>query len=216
MTYIALVDDHALLRSSLGVIINTLDEYKVVFEADNGKDFISQLNPRALPDIVMLDITMPEMNGYETAGWLKDNHPGIKVLVLSMLDTDTAIIKMLRAGARGFMLKDTKPKLLRSILDDIRDKGFHYNDMVSGRIVKYISSGESHAGHGLLPVDLSERENEFLQNCCSEKTYTEIAGLMYVSPRTVENYRNALFEKLQVTSRVGLVMYAIRNGIVKI
>jgi DNA-binding NarL/FixJ family response regulator len=213
MTKVALVDDHALLRNGLASVINNSDGYQVVFEADNGKHFIELLKKNPQPDILLLDITMPEMDGFETAQWIKANAPDIKVLVLSMMDDDKSIIRMLKYGARGYILKDSKPEVLRTALRDITERGFFFNELVSGRLVHLANqtADEKNAG----PV-LSDKETEFLKYCCSEKSYKEIADAMHITPRAVEALRSNMFEKLESLSRVGLVMYAIRNGIVKI
>jgi DNA-binding NarL/FixJ family response regulator len=215
-TYIALVDDHALLRNGLAALVNSFDGYKVVFEADNGEDFIRQLQPRNPPDIILLDITMPIMNGYQTAEWIRANLPETKVLVLSMMDSDVAIIRMLKCGAKGYLLKDSKPDVFKHALDNIRDYGFFINDLVSSRMLHYVnneSSSKQDEKHSPT-VHLTEREIVFLKAACTEKTYKEIADELCVSPRTVDSYRDALFEKLGVTSRVGLVLFAIKNGFV--
>lgn len=212
MIKIALVDDHALLRSGLSAVISSFGHYDVIFEADNGKHFIEQLKLHPEPEVVLLDINMPEMDGFETAKWIKENRPEIKVLVLSMLDNDASIIRMLRNGARGYMLKDSKPEVLRSSLHSIVHKGYCANELVSGKMVHYINSGgESHEAHSL-----NDKEMQFLRLCCSEKSYKEMASEMLIAPRTVESLRSSLFDKLDTTSRVGLVLYAIRNGIFKI
>lgn len=214
-TFIALVDDHILLRSSLAGLVNSFDGYKVLFEADNGQHFIRQVQPRHAPDIVLLDITMPVMNGYETADWIRMNLPTTKVLVLSMMDNDAAIIRMLRAGARGYILKDSKPPVFRQALDIVRDAGFYTNELVSSRMWHYMNNhdGQTEKAADLLSR-LTEREHVFLKLACTEKTYKEIAEEMYVSPRTVDGYRDSLFEKLGATSRVGLALFAVKNGII--
>src|SRR5579875_4092592 len=104
--YIAIVDDHTMFRKGLVSLINFFPDYKVLFDAANGKDFINQLKPKHVPDIVLLDITMPEMDGYATADWIRVNHPEMKILALSTMDSETAIIKMIRHGAKGYLLKD--------------------------------------------------------------------------------------------------------------
>lgn len=213
MTKVALVDDHALLRNGLAAVINNSDGYQVVFEADNGKHFIECLKNNARPDVLLLDITMPEMDGFETAEWIKNNAPEIKILVLSMMDDDKSIIRMLKYGARGYILKDSKPEVLRSALRDITEKGFFFNELVSGRLVHIASQAD---GDKNGEPALSEKETDFLKLCCTEKSYKEIADAMHITPRAVEALRSNLFEKLQTLSRVGLVMYAIRNGIAKI
>lgn len=212
MIKIALVDDHALLRSGLASVITGFGDYQVVFEADNGRHFIQQLTSQPVPDVVLLDITMPEMDGFETAKWIKENRPDIKILVLSMLDNDASIIRMLRNGARGYILKDSKPEVLRSSLHSIVHKGFCTNELVSGKMVHFINKG----GDAKEVHMLNEKEQHFLKLCCSEKSYKEMADEMGVAPRTVESLRSSLFDKLDTTSRVGLVLYAIRNGLFKI
>jgi len=214
MINVALVDDHALLRSGLANVINSFGEYKVVFEADNGKQFIEQLKKKEKPNVVLMDITMPEMDGFETTKWIKNNAPDIKVLVLSMLDDDNSIIKMLQYGAKGYILKDSKPDVLRTALREVSEKGFFLNEIVSNKLAHLINKGE--AKKMAQPIDLSNKETEFLKWCCTDKSYKEIAEEMNISPRMVESLRSNLFEKLETLSRVGLVMYAIRNGIVKV
>jgi DNA-binding NarL/FixJ family response regulator len=212
MTKVALVDDHALLRNGLASVINNSEGYQVVFEADNGKHFIELLKTKPTPDILLLDITMPEMDGFETAQWIKANAPDIKILVLSMMDDDKSIIRMLKYGAKGYILKDSKPDVLRTALKDISERGFFFNDLVSGRLV-YLANQT--AGQSSEP-QLTEKEEDFLRLCCTEKSYKEIADAMKITPRAVEALRSNMFERLQTLSRVGLVMYAIRNGIAKI
>ena len=214
-TQIALVDDHSLLRNGLASLMASLEGYSVLFEADNGKDFIQQLNHYPAPDIVLLDITMPEMNGFETAAWIREHIPATKVLVLSMMDNDNAIISMLKAGARGYVLKDSKPLVFRQALDDIRDKGFFMNDLVSNKMLSYVKGDDASHTVGIIS-QLTEKEIRFLKYSCTEMTYKEIAHEMELSPRTVEGYRDELFKKLEVQSRVGLVIFAIKNGLHKL
>jgi two-component system invasion response regulator UvrY len=208
---IALVDDHVLLRSGLAGMLKE-SGYHVMFEADNGKDFIEKLNKVSEPDIVLLDINMPVMDGYATAAWLKNNHPEIKVLALSMYDDEDAIIKMLKNGARGYILKDSHPSELKAAIESLASKGFYYSEMVTGRLMRTIMDDDAKA----VDESLTEREIEFLKLAATEMTYKEIAEQMHLSPRTIDGYRDAIFEKLNIKSRVGLVLYAIKNGIVKI
>jgi DNA-binding NarL/FixJ family response regulator len=216
-TKIALVDDHSLLRNGLAALVNSFDGYSVLFEASNGKDFIEQLESFPSPDIVLLDITMPVMNGVETAEWIKKNLPKAKVLVLSVMDIDTIIISMIKRGARGYILKDSKPAVFRQALDSIRDTGFFMNELVSNKMLNYVTmKDDSRAQEVSLISDLSENELTFLQLVCSEMTYKEIALQMEVSPRTVDNYRDELLKKLKVQSRTGLVIFAIKYGLYKL
>ena len=216
MTFVALVDDHELLRSGLAAIINSFEGYKVVIEANNGKAFIDMAGPKNNPDIVLLDITMPVMDGYETAGWIKANMPKTRVLVLSMLENDTAIIRMLKNGARGYILKDSKPKLFKEALDSVRDSGYFINELVSNKLMHYINHEEVFDNDAQALASLTENETTFLRLVCTEKTYKEIADEMFVSPRTIDTYRDNLLKKLDVKTRVGLAIFSIKNGIAKI
>ena len=213
MKKVALVDDHALLRSGLANVINSFGDYKVVFEADNGRQFIENIKTKGKPDVVLLDINMPEMDGFATANWIKNNTPDIKFLVLSMLDNDNAIIKMLQCGAKGYILKDSKPDILKNALRDVTEKGFFFNDLVSNKIMHIIGKARQDEAEFVV---LTDKEIDFLKWCCTEKSYKEIADAMNISTRAVESLRSALFDKLDTLSRVGLVMYAIKNGIITI
>ncbi|MCW3088693.1 MAG: response regulator transcription factor [Sediminibacterium sp.] len=216
MTFVALVDDHELLRTGLAAIINSFEGFKVVIEANNGQQFIEKVKAKTPPDIVLLDITMPVMDGYETSSWIKSNLPQTKVLVLSMLENDTAIIRMLKNGARGYILKDSKPKVFKDALDGIRDSGYFINDLVSNKLMHYINHEEVFDSDTFALNNLSENEVTFLKWICTEKTYKEIADEMCLSPRTIDTYRDNLFKKLDVKTRVGLAIFAIKNNIVTI
>jgi DNA-binding NarL/FixJ family response regulator len=174
------------------------------------------MKKQGIPDLVLMDINMPVKDGYETTLWLKKNHPGVLVLALSMYDDESAIIRMLKSGARGYIMKDSEPAELRAALEAIIQKGFYYSEMVTGRLVRTISDMDEEGNVSKNPFSLSDREIEFLKLACTEMTYKEIADKMNLSPRTIDGYRDSLFEKLDIKTRTGLVIYAIRNGIVKI
>ena len=215
-TKIALTDDHVLLRNGLASLLEDLD-YEVLFEADNGQDLIRKLNPGELPDVVLMDINMPQMDGYETTRWLKLNHPGVRVLALSMYDDENAIIRMLKSGARGYILKDSDPAELKAALQALISKGFYHSELVTGKLIHTINHMDDTDHSSVKDVlGLNDREIEFLKLVCTELTYKEIAEKMFLSPRTIDGYRDALFEKLGLKSRVGLVLFAIRNGIVNV
>jgi DNA-binding NarL/FixJ family response regulator len=187
-----------------------------LFDAANGKDFIKQLQPRYLPDILLLDIAMPEMDGYNTAHWVRSNYPEIKILALSTMDTETAIIRMIKNGAKGYVLKDAEPVELKRAFDEVMSLGYYYNDLITRKIIQSVNQlSEENNSIGTF-AKLTDKEMNFIKLVCSEKTYFEIAKEMFLSERTIDGYRDVLFKKLNVTSRVGLVMYAIKNGLVKI
>jgi len=210
---IAIVDDHQLFRAGLSELINSCSDFTVVFEAENGADFIQKLSATNPPEIVLLDIKMKEMDGFQTAEWLKKFHPQVNVLALSMYEDETTIIRMLKAGARGYLQKDIRKEELLNALYSIRNKGYYYSDLVTGKLIHLINADEPNKKTDRIGehVTLSGRELEFLKLVCSERTYKEVAGEMNLSVHTVEGYRESLFEKLGVKSRVGLAMYAIKH-----
>jgi DNA-binding NarL/FixJ family response regulator len=210
---VAIADDHSLLRGALAKLINTFEGYSVVMEADNGKDLCEKISKNVLPDIVLLDINMPEMDGFETTQWLHKKYPFIKILTLSMLSDERTIIKIFRLGAKGYLLKNADPTELKEALDAVMNKNVYLSEYVSDKLV---SGLHNDMADDLKEIVLNEKEREFLRWACSELSYKEIAEKMFVSPRTVDDYRQSLFNKLKVHSRVGLVMYAIRNGIVEL
>lgn len=210
---VAIVDDHSLMRSALARVINTFEGYSVVLEADNGLELKEKLNSSVLPDIVLLDVNMPGMDGFETTQFLHRSYPHVKVLALSMLSDEKTIIKIFRLGAKGYLMKNTDAAELKKALDSVMDKNVYLSDFVSDKLVTGLNQQQDETEK---TVVLNERERDFLRWTCSELSYKDIAEKMFVSPRTVDDYRQALFNKLKVHSRVGLAMYAIRNGLVEI
>ena len=213
---IIIVDDHKLFRKGMVGLINNFKNYKVVCEANNGEELTRQISASIRPDIIILDINMPVMDGYETALWLKKNFPKVKILALSMNDSEESIIKMLRAGANGYILKDAEPHELENALTEVMQKGFYHSDMVSGVLINSMHKGSDITSMNQDSIQLNDREIEFLKLACTELTYKEIADKMFVAPRTVDGYRETLFEKLDVKNRVGLVLYAIKHKKVKV
>ena len=211
---VALVDDHVLLRNGLANIIQNFQSHDVLFEADNGRQCVAKLEAGLIPSIVLLDINMPELDGYSTAMIIKSRFPQVKVLALSMYDSENSIIRMLRSGARGYILKDSDPGELQQALLDVQQKGYYHSEMITSRLIRLVNDLDNPEGQLQQMINLNEREIEFLKLSCTELTYKEIADRMGVSPRTVDGYRDMLFEKLPVKTRVGLVLYAIRSGLV--
>lgn len=214
MTTIALADDHHLIRNALVEQIDRFGDFKVIFDAPNGKDFIYQLKTQPEPDIALIDINMPLMDGFQTAAYLTENHPNIKIMALSVEDNEESIIKMLRLGAKGYLLKDTDTYLFKKALEEVSSKGYYHSELVSNTLLKSINSPNKTVPK--VSYSFQAREHEFLLLACTEFTYKEIADKMCISPRTVDGYRESLFEKLEVKSRVGMVLFAIKNGLVVI
>jgi two-component system invasion response regulator UvrY len=212
---VTLVDDHVVLRKGLALLVRS-QGFDIHFECDNGKQLISKLDKHDLPDVILMDINMPEMDGFEATLWLKDNYPMVNVLALSMYDDENAIIRMLRNGAKGYILKEAEPSELKSAINGVVANGFYYSETVPGRLVHSIGKmDEDPDNKNRLLLKLNEKEIQFLKLASTELTYKEIANQMYLSPRTIDGYRDQLFEKLNAKSRVGLVLFAIKNGLVR-
>ncbi len=209
---IAIVDDHTLFANALAGLVQKMETFEVMFEVGNGKELIHHFKLKMIPDVVLLDINMPEMDGYETALWLKNNYPEVKVLALSMFDKEEAIVGMLRNGAKGYLLKGCKPSELRTALDNVINKGFHYTEFVTDKLLKSLNPEK--VKNPIKELGLNDRELEFVRHACTELTYNQIADLMCCSARTVDGYREQAFYKMKVKTRIGIVVEAIKLGIV--
>jgi two-component system, NarL family, invasion response regulator UvrY len=215
---LALVDDHTLFRKGLITLIEMVcTNCRILFEADNGLDLQQKLTRENEPDIILMDINMPFMDGFESVAWLKKNFPDVKILVVSMIEKEESIVRMLKLGVKGYLNKDVEPRELGEALYSVMNKGYYYTDFITGYLVHSLQNENvvdtTKANSFRL---LSDREKDFLKLACSELTYTEIAAQMFLSPKTIDGYRNSLFEKLQVTTRVGMALYAVKHGLVQL
>ncbi|KMQ66062.1 ligand-binding protein SH3 [Chryseobacterium angstadtii] len=206
---IVIVDDHILIAKALEGIIGNFKEFEVIYVCENGKDLIEKFESgEKIPDIILLDISMPIMDGFETAAWLSQNHPDIKAMALSMQGDDNSVIKMIKNGAKGYLLKNTHPKDLETALTKLNSDGFFYPEWASKIIFSNLNKDKETEN----TIRISDREREFLKYTVTELSYKEIADKMCCSPRTVESYRDQLCDKLDLKTRVGLAVFAIKNG----
>lgn len=209
---IVIVDDHILIAKALTGIIENFKQYNVLYECENGKQLQEKFSNKAnVPDIVLLDISMPVMDGFATAEWIREHHPGVLIMALSMQDDEQSLIKMIRSGANGYLLKNVHPAELEKAMDSLVRNGLYYPAWATSKVL--LSIGQNKTGKKEKP-NLTEREKEFLQYTVTEMSYKEIGKKMFCSTRTVESYRDSLFEKFGLKSRVGLAVYALRNGMV--
>jgi two-component system invasion response regulator UvrY len=208
---IALADDHSLLRSALASNINKSENFSVIIEAANGKELIAKIEAGSFPDLILLDLNMPEFDGYETAKWLQLHYPDVHVLMLTMYNTEYTMIRLLQAGVKGFLRKDTDINELRTAIYSIIKTGYYYTNNTTGRLINLFSKFQEHSV--LMKSMLNEMELRFLRWVCTELTYKEIANEMHLNVRAVDNLRDNLFTKLEVKNRVGLVMFSVTHGI---
>ena len=206
---IALVDDHSLFRSGIAALVNDLKGYSILFEAADGQEFIRKISPKLKPDIVLLDINMPQMDGIATAKWLRSNYPAIHIIVLSMFEDAEKVLAMIKLGVKGYLLKDAEPFEFEQALSNISKNEVYFPQFVTRHLISNFNKPAD-------PIKLNSREIEFLKLSGTELTYKEIADQMCISVRTVDGYRDQLFEKLQIKSRVGLVLYAIKNKLIEL
>jgi DNA-binding NarL/FixJ family response regulator len=213
---IVIVDDHILIAKALGSIMSNFEDFEVLYECQNGKELQEKFNVKKnIPSIILLDVSMPIMDGFETAKWLHDNHPSVLILALSMQDDKEGLLKMIKNGAHGYLLKNVSPVELETALKTILNKGFYYPDWAAKIVFSTMMSNETEKSSTTQHIDLSYREKEFLKLCITEMNYKEISEKMFCSPRTIESYRNSLCEKLNIKTRVGLAVFAIKSGLDK-
>jgi DNA-binding NarL/FixJ family response regulator len=207
---IAIVDDHILIAKTLSGIIENFAAFEVLYECENGKVLQERMAIKSnVPGIVLLDISMPVMDGFETAQWLREFHPGVLIMALSMQDDEQSLIKMIKSGANGYLLKNVHPAELEKALDALVKNGCYYPGWATSKVFASLGATASTQADA---IKITEREKEFLRYSVTEMSYKEIAEKMFCSPRTVESYRDALFEKLELKTRVGLAVYAMKNG----
>lgn len=219
---IALVDDHQLVRGGIKLLLESFQEFKVIIEASHGKDLLEKLRTiKSLPQIVLVDVGMPIMDGFETTRHLHAEFPEIKVVALSVHDDLKTVSKMIESGANSYLLKDSTPDIVKDTLIQVFEKGYFYSQFVIESIMSSKENDEELNKNAIktryvfnLLESLTDREIEFIKHCCSEKTYKEIADDMNISHRTVDGYRESVFSKLDLKSRTGIVLYAIHNKLI--
>lgn len=210
---VVLADDHVLLRDALANLINSFEEFRVTATVGNGKELMKSFADGTKADLVILDLNMPQMDGFETAHWLQQFYPNVKILILTMYDSEIALIRLLQVGVKGFLKKDIHPSELRAALKAVATDGYYYAHNTTGKLATFFQKNEQ--GHSSIErALLSDKEIEFLRLASTDMTYKEIAGKLNITPRAIDGYRDALFDKLDVKSRVGLAIYAVKNGIV--
>lgn len=212
MLPIALVDDHTLFRKSFAFFIEAVCGINVCMQAENGVDLLNQLQASAQhPKIILVDIQMPVMNGRELTLMIKKLYPDIKIIALSMLHHEDTVIDMFRCGVKGFMTKNIEPDGLIKALQTVINNQYFLYDGINENVFS-----SCHTIHCNKDHRLTERQIQFLQLCASNMPYKVIAEKLQISTRTVDAYRDHLFEKLEIESRVELVLYAVQNGFIEL
>jgi two-component system, NarL family, invasion response regulator UvrY len=217
---IAIVDDHALFRQGLIALIERYNEdhrYKILFEAENGLDMSKKIKPDHKPDIVLMDISMPQMDGFDSVIWLNNNYPEINVIAMTMLEDTESVLRMMKLGVKAYLSKAMHVGEVQNALECVRQNKIFFSDFVSSKLLeRHKTVEDNYRVAGKRQINkLTENEKIFLELACSELSYFEIAKKMNLSPKTIDGYRHALFDRFDVSSRVGLVLHAVKYGLVK-
>src|SRR5580765_1821860 len=210
---IAIADDYKIFREGIKKCMASDKNMIVVLEADNGEDLVNNIDTTK-PDVVIMDLKMPIMDGMEATQIIRKKFPDVKVLVVTMYEDDKFIIHLMEIGANGYLLKNTEPDEIRKSIYAVHENGYYFNDLVNKALLKKLVIKNNFKPSFNQNVEFSERELEVLKLICEEKTAAEIAKEIFLSPRSVEGIRQRLIEKVGVRNTAGLVMFAIKNGIV--
>jgi len=207
----AIADDHKIFRQGLKLALSDDYRLKCGGEAGNGNDLLLLLEKQQ-PDVVLLDLKMPGMDGIEALGHIKKIRPGVKILILTMYDDEHFIIHLMEAGANGYLLKNAEPDEIKTAIHTVYHNDYYFNDLVSATLLKKILQKTTISAQLSNTVKLKDKEIEVLKLICAERTAAEIAKELFISQRTVEGIRSALLEKTGARNTAGLVLYAVKNG----
>ena len=212
MIKLALADDQVMFRRGLVMLLRDMPDAQVVFECSNGEELLTGLKGNAI-DIVLLDLEMPVLNGMDTMKRLRAEHPDVKVIVLSMHGEEKFIVHLMELGANGYVLKTAEPDEIENAVRSVSTSGYHFSEMVSRVMLHGLVKKEKIKPTFSDVEPLTERELDVLRLICQELTTTEIAGKLFLSPRTVEGYRNNILQKIGARNTAGIVVYAMSKGI---
>jgi DNA-binding NarL/FixJ family response regulator len=213
---IILVDDEVLFRKGISFLLEREKNIDVIFEASNGNELISFLKENSNhPDIIMIDLKMPLLNGVEATKIIHKDYPNIKIIALTSYDSESFVANMIDVGVVSYLIKNTTPQELLTTINEVATKGFYYNDYVM-RVIHESALTTRKTKSRFDNNFLTTRELEVLQHICSQKNTTEIGEILFISPRTVEGHRNNLLLKTECKNIAGLVVYAIQNKIVSL
>lgn len=216
MIKLAICDDQVLFLRGLKYIVSDFDNIEITIEAGSGEELLEKIESHPLPDVILLDMKMPGIDGIEVTKRLKASHPAIKIILLTMYDDERLISHVMEIGANGYLLKNEEPDILQKAIESVVEKDMYFNDYVAKALLKGLKNKDkSLKTSGNIPFQITPREMEILQLICQELTTAEMAKKLFISARTVEGHRKNLVEKTGVRNMAGLVIFAIRNKLVE-
>jgi DNA-binding NarL/FixJ family response regulator len=215
---IAVADDEQLFRKGILFMLEKEKNFSISFEAENGQELVNYINKaKNIPDVILMDLKMPVLNGIEATKLIHKNYPNIKIIALTSYDTKSFITNMIDVGASSYLLKNTTPKTVIHTINEVYKSGFYYDDKVMKIIEEnLISSSGKRIKKDLEKNLLSKREIDVLELICEQLTTAEIADKLFISPRTVEGHRNNLLLKTESKNVAGLVIYGIQKKLIEI
>jgi len=220
-----ITDDHKIFRHGLKYALSDDTQLQYVGEAENGKELLELLKTN-IPDVVLLDLKMPVMDGIEAVKQIRPLYPDVRILMLTSHDDEHFILHLIELGANGYLIKNAEPSEIKKAIHSVYNHGFYFNELMNNAMLKKLASvsnpekpqtypDKTQEEKITIPVKLNDRETDVLKGICNELTTAQIAEQLYLSPRTIEGIRTSLIDKLGVKNVAGLVVYAIKNGIVQ-
>ncbi len=209
---IAIADDYKIYRDGLKLCLSADDNLHFMFEAENGEELMNQLENQQ-PDVILMDLKMPLLDGVESTKLIRQKYHAIKVLVVTMYDSDKFIIHLMENGANGYLLKNAVPKEIIKAIYTVHENGYYFNDLVNKALLKKLVMKNNLKPLFNQDIELTDEEQQVLILICEEKTVSEISAQLTLSPRYIEAIRQRLIEKIGVRNTAGLVMFAVKNGI---
>jgi len=210
---IAIADDYTIYRDGLKIGLIQDENLEVMLEAGDGEDLIKGIETN-MPDVIIMDLKMPVMDGMEATKHIKKKYPDMKILVVTMYDDEKFVIHLMKIGANGYLLKNAEAEEIRKAIYSVHETGYYFNNIVSNALLKKLVIKGNIKPSFKEGVELTEREQDVLKLICAEKTANEMGQQLFLSPRSVEGIRQRLIDKVGVRNTAGLVMFAVKNGII--
>ncbi|SEO85515.1 DNA-binding response regulator, NarL/FixJ family, contains REC and HTH domains [Mucilaginibacter gossypiicola] len=210
---IAIADDHTIYREGLKIGLTQDENLEVMLEAADGEDLVKGIETN-MPNVIIMDLKMPVMDGMEATKLIKKKYPDIKILVVTMYDDEKFVIHLMEIGANGYLLKNSEAEEIRKAVYSVHETGYYFNNIVSNALLKKLVLKGNIKPSFKEGVELTEREQDVLKLICAEKTANEMGQQLFLSPRSVEGIRQRLIDKVGVRNTAGLVMFAVKNGII--
>lgn len=209
-----IADDHKIFRQGLKLVLQDDAHLQCIGEAATGLEVMEHLN-RELPDVILLDLKMPDMDGIETTQQIRRQYPDLKIVILTMHNDEHFVLHLMESGANGYLVKNADAEEIKKAIYSVHENNYYFNELVSTALLRKVSNHKNLHPRFRHSVELNDRETAVLKLICEEYTATEIAAKIFLSARTVEGIRASMMQKIGVKNVAGLVIYAVKHGIVQ-